>query len=292
MITFPTTKKVLLISVYIALCGLFCKPAQADNVSGTVYYSIHVASFIQLQNANRFVNSLKTRGKAVFWKETDVPGKGMYYRVYLGKYTDKDEAAAFWNQLKQEGAVSYFGVHAFTEPEKPKPHEVPAVEIPAAALEKKDKTSKKIQSESLPRPQGRFVDHGDGTVTDTRTGLMWVKNGWRMDFFSALKWEEARDRCSEFSLAGHNDWRLPSIKEWMGLIDRNRQYPAVVSPNPFENIIAHMPYWSGTEYRYKINSPLGRRVPLETYTVMLYAGTVHHQKKTGRAFVMPVRSPR
>jgi hypothetical protein len=64
--------------------------ARADEVSGATFNSIHVASFIQLENANRFVNSSKTRGKAVFWKKTSVPGKSIFYLVYLGKYTNMD----------------------------------------------------------------------------------------------------------------------------------------------------------------------------------------------------------
>ena len=50
-----------------------------------IYYSIHLASFKDLQNANRYVNKLKTTGKVVFWNRTSIPGKGDFYRVYLGK---------------------------------------------------------------------------------------------------------------------------------------------------------------------------------------------------------------
>ena len=46
------------------------------------FYSVHLASFKNLLNANNFVSSLKNKGNAVFWKKADVPGKGLFYRVY------------------------------------------------------------------------------------------------------------------------------------------------------------------------------------------------------------------
>ena len=258
-------------------------PIRAQSRPAYVYYSIHLASFKNLRNANRQVNSLKTKGKIVFWRQTDVPGKGMFYRVYLGKYTDRDEAVKFWKKLKKEGAVSYFGVHEFIETAPPMPPEIPEAEIVPDVPET-------VQKERRETGGKRFVDNGDGTITDSRNRLMWIKNGWRLDFFSAVKWNEALVKCQNFRLAGYDDWRLPTIEEWMGLIDRNHQYPAMVSPNPFVNIIVHMPYWSKTEYVYQRNHMLSKRRPFEACTVMLYAGTIHHQKKTARAFIMPVRS--
>ena len=49
-----------------------------------------------------------------------------------------------------------------------------------------------------------FIDNGDGTVTDTITGLMWQKSdGGEMTI------ENARTYCSTLTLAGYSDWRLP-----------------------------------------------------------------------------------
>ena len=79
------------------------------------FYSIHFSSFKNLENANRQVNSLQEKGKMVFWKETDIPGKGLYYRVYLGRYDKRDDAVAFWERLNKIGAVDYFGIHRFNE---------------------------------------------------------------------------------------------------------------------------------------------------------------------------------
>lgn len=262
------------------------------------YYSIHLASFKYLQNANRHVNSLQEKEKLVFWKEVDIPGKGIFYRVFLGKYATREAAVRFWEKLNQEGAVSYFGVYEFKESMASLKLPEPPIEKPLlpseGALEPKPPIEKPLPPgeqalEPKPAP-ARFVDNQDGTVTDTQTGLMWVKNGWRLDFVSALTWPEAMEKCSRFSLGGHTDWRLSSVDEWKTLIETGRQAPALVEPNPFENIIIHMPYWSQSEFvvaggpAIKPDAPSAR-----AYTVMLYTGQIHHQKKSDRAFVLPVR---
>ena len=244
------------------------------------YYSIHLASFKYLQNANRHVNSLQQKGKLVFWKEVDIPGKGIFYRVFLGKYTTREEAVRFWEKLNQEGAVSYFGVYEFKET-------VASLKPPEAPIEKPAPPVKApLETKAAP---SRFVDNLDGTVTDTQTNLMWAKNGWRLDFMSALTWQEAIEKCRDFSLSGHSDWRLSSVEEWKTLIDTARQAPALVDPNPFENIIVHMPYWSETEFVVSGDLRVKPDASARAYTVMLYTGEIQHQKKTDRAFVMPVR---
>lgn len=70
----------------------------------------------------------------------------------------------------------------------------------------------------------RFIDHDDGTVSDTRRGLMWSKatlNPRETDHASAER------LCAELVLAGHSDWRLPTVEELFGLVDRTRCDPAI-----------------------------------------------------------------
>lgn len=249
------------------------------------YYSIHLASFKELKNANGFVNSLTKKGNMVFWKKSDVPGKGEFYRVYLGKYQNRQDAVKFWNILKEEGAVSYFGIYKFMETDDipAEPDEFPALAIP--------KEKGILSPEAVPEiKKERFVDNHDGTITDRATNLMWIKNGWRIDFFSALKYPEAVNKVQEFRHGGYTDWRLPTIEEWQGLMDKNKQYPALTEPNFFENIIVHSPYWSKTAYGPGRLTPA--KNPVRAYIVMLYYGRISHQNINKRAFVLPVRSLR
>ncbi len=60
----------------------------------------------------------------------------------------------------------------------------------------------------------RYRDNGDGTVTDEVTGLTWQR-----DAGAKMTWSEALAAVGDFTLADHDDWRLPSIKELYSLID-------------------------------------------------------------------------
>jgi hypothetical protein len=244
--------------------------------TGSVYYSIHLASFKDLQKVNRYVNSLKKGGNDVFWMKVDTPGEGWFYRVYIGKFDSRDEAVTFWKTLRKEGSVSHFGVDLIRKPAKP-------ADRPPMPAAKKQAASKPLYLKD------RFVDNRDGTVTDLLTNLMWVKNGWRLDLFAAATWSEAVRKCEKFNHAGYTDWQLPTIEQWLSLIDTHNLSPALVEPNPFRNMIVHMPYWSQSDYNYDPKYPLTNVSPVHAYTVTLYYGQISHLKKSDRAFILPVR---
>ena len=61
--------------------------------------------------------------------------------------------------------------------------------------------------------QPAYQDNGDGTVTDLTTGLM-----WQQDPGDKMIYDLAVAGADSFSLAGYDDWRLPTIKELYSLI--------------------------------------------------------------------------
>ncbi len=63
-----------------------------------------------------------------------------------------------------------------------------------------------------------FVDNRDGTITDRATGLTWMKN----DSGKAMNWQEALKYANGLKLGGHNDWRLPNVKELQSIVDYSR----------------------------------------------------------------------
>lgn len=67
----------------------------------------------------------------------------------------------------------------------------------------------------------RFLDQGDGTVTDAATGLMWSRedSGAGMDWETALAWVQQRNAAGHL---GHRDWRMPNTKELQSLVDYTR----------------------------------------------------------------------
>ncbi|HDN26534.1 MAG TPA: DUF1566 domain-containing protein [Thioploca sp.] len=70
----------------------------------------------------------------------------------------------------------------------------------------------------------RYLDNGDGTVTDNRTGLIWLKNAncfgrqhWRKAMQSAANL--AHGQCGLRDGSSRGTWRLPTIDEWKAMID-------------------------------------------------------------------------
>lgn len=111
--------------------------------------------------------------------------------------------------------------------------------------------------ESIPAttPVSRFVVHGDGTVMDTRTQLMWKQcaegqsgadcgNGSVLGYTWQDALEQAQTVNQEGGFAGHTDWRVPNIKEMTSIVERQCYDPAVnlaVFPNALSNR-----YWSSS----------------------------------------------
>jgi hypothetical protein len=80
-----------------------------------------------------------------------------------------------------------------------------------------------------------FVDNGDGTITDTATGLMWLKDdsgafGVGDDSDGKLNWEQALAWAESLEHAGYDDWRLPTAKELQSIVDYTRSPDTTDSP--------------------------------------------------------------
>lgn len=90
-------------------------------------------------------------------------------------------------------------------------------------------------------PDPRFRDHGDGTVTDNLTGLLWTKDA---DSGGQLQWYDAIDFCEGLSL-GQNDWRLPNKNEMHSLMSFGTYDPVLPIGHPFINVQSDF-YWIGT----------------------------------------------
>lgn len=98
-----------------------------------------------------------------------------------------------------------------------------------------------------------LVDNGDGTVTDQATGLMWQKE----DSKTGLDWKSAFEYARDLELAGHSDWRLPTVKELQSLVeyenDIDQSHQASISTlfqtskrNHPDGTLNYPYYWSST----------------------------------------------
>ncbi len=103
--------------------------------------------------------------------------------------------------------------------------------------------------------KNRFTDNGDGTITDSATGLMWQQS----DNGNGLNWEDSLKYAENSELAGFDDWRLPNAKELQSIIDYSRSVQTTDSAaiDPIFNISEiedpegekQYPYfWTGTTH--------------------------------------------
>lgn len=96
--------------------------------------------------------------------------------------------------------------------------------------------------------EGRFTDNGDGTVTDHSTGLMWQQDTADQDgdgqitMLDRIRWCDALAFCETLIFAGHDDWRLPNIRELQSIADYGRA-DLMIDP-----VFSALPlyYWSST----------------------------------------------
>jgi len=97
-----------------------------------------------------------------------------------------------------------------------------------------------------------FVKNGNGTVTDTSSGLMWQEDTARdqEDDYDSMSWEHALAYCEDLNLGCHTDWRLPTIKEFRSLVDYTRYEPAI-NTTYFPNTKPVNKYWSSTTDAYR-----------------------------------------
>lgn len=127
----------------------------------------------------------------------------------------------------------------------------------------------------------RFTDNGDGTITDEGTGLMWVKdpiNNPGAPFNAMMTWADAITNCEALDFAGHDDWRLPNIKELMSIADYANFNPAI-DGTFFPNTQPDR-YWSSTT---------SAGWTIGAWYVSFTSGTVSDDSKGNAYYVRAVR---
>lgn len=100
------------------------------------------------------------------------------------------------------------------------------------------------------KPDRIYIDHGNGAVTDTETGLMWMKctlgragTNCESGTYIRFDWKEALDAAQAANAGsgtfGHTDWRLPNLNELLSLVEHACFNPAIntaIFPNTLSGL--------------------------------------------------------
>lgn len=143
-----------------------------------------------------------------------------------------------------------------------------------------------LEEPDLPLADKRFLDNGDGTVTDRVTGLMWLKDGY---CFEETQWLDALDVIARFNdnpesfncldlTASHKDWALPNRHELRSLIDHQFDLPALPEDFPVSRV--RPLYWTSTTVVSE---------PTSAYDIHMGLGDLHTTDKQKARGVWPVR---
>ena len=130
-----------------------------------------------------------------------------------------------------------------------------------------------------------YLDHGDGTVTDTATGLMWTKNANH----GMLLMDAATAYCQNLVFAGYSDWRLPSVQvkksgkaELETLGHPGGGVPYEMPGTPFTGVQPGS-YWSGVTNASDKDA---------AWCMYMGSGAKSLGMKTSASYVWPVRGGR
>ena len=136
-----------------------------------------------------------------------------------------------------------------------------------------------------------FTDNGNGTVTDSFTGLLWQKcsNGQNNDTScsgtaTTSNWSNAITYCEGLVLGGRSDWRLPNVNDLRSIVDYTKSSAPTINTTAFPSTFSTSggPYWSSSTYAQDTNRAWG---------VSFQYGGVYNDAKTGNSYVRCVAGP-
>ena len=114
-----------------------------------------------------------------------------------------------------------------------------------------------------------LTDNTNGTVTDNLTGLMWEQQTAETEQLT-YSYADAFNYCANLSLGGHDDWRMPTRKEYSTILNLGRVSPSLditYFPN-YTGSDTGVYYWTASPYYPDLT---------KMWTVQIAFGTLEKQ---------------
>lgn len=132
----------------------------------------------------------------------------------------------YWDIIKNSSDPADFNEFLKKFPESPF---ASAAEMKIKQLEKAQQKEVQKEASIKERPpittsnaSNKYIDNGNGTITDSKTGLMWTKKDSYTDLNKCLDWNASKNYVSGLKTGGHSDWRMPSVDELKSLYDETK----------------------------------------------------------------------
>jgi len=132
-------------------------------------------------------------------------------------------------------------------------------------------------------PDPRFADARDGTLTDRLTGLAWARDAGAAGGFRS--WDQALEHVKALNregYLGHDDWRLPNVREMESLVNVQSDPAAWLKAQGFRDVPKD-DYWTSSSYA---------AYPACAWSVGMYSGIVAGRAKGEAGRAWPVRTAR
>ena len=140
------------------------------------------------------------------------------------------------------------------------------------------------------------VGTSNGTVKDTQTGLIWLKNA---NCFGGQDWPNANIKAAQLSNgqcgltdgSKAGDWRLPTQAEWTALVKAScfDGSNATLPNKSGAGCYATGPWATGVQANFYWSSSPAANLSTDAGYAYLFDGSIFHQGRTFGSFVWPVR---
>jgi hypothetical protein len=168
-------------------------------------------------------------------KGTDYNAAKQLYLTYLSEHPKSPEKNKIMDELKRldskirgkrESKKATVSKQRKTEIQSvTKGSEEDAKKISSIRIDKERIRREREKMKAKLRPLGRYVAHGDGTFTDSVTGLMWSVLDSHLVLGECLDYDGAKQYVKSVTAGGYRDWRLPTSSDLAGIYKNKPFFP-------------------------------------------------------------------